>query len=196
MGSIRVDAPAVAAGHRVLVRAPAGRVLATVVLVADGGTLELDDVADVQPGTAVVLHGEPDLGAWTAPGTVVPGAHLTVVLRERPRTAPRRAAAPSAAPRVTATVLRAAGVGSGLAVAGALVELSAHGVAFRPVAPLQPGDRLAVSVRTSTGAAGPPVEATVLRVERRHDGDVVAACRFGVPQHALLDGADELRRPA
>ena len=168
--------------------------LATVVLVADGETLELDDVADVQPGTAVVLHGESDLGAWSAPGTVVAGAHLTVVLRERPHV--RRTATPAPAPRVSATVVRAAQAGSGVAVASALVDLSAHGVAFRPIAPLQPGDLLAVAVRTCDGVARLPVEATVLRVERRSDGEVVAACRFTAPQHELLDGTAELRRPA
>jgi len=196
MGSFRADARAVAAGHRVLVRAPAGRVLATVVLVADGTTLELDDVADVQPGTPVVLHGESVLGGWTAPGTVVAGAHLTVVLRERPRTRPRHSPAGPPEPRVTATVVRAAGVGSGVAVAGALVDLSPHGVAFRPIAPLQPGDRLAVAVHTPSAIADVPVEATVLRVERRTDGEVVAACRFAVPQHGLLDATRDLRRPA
>ena len=106
------------------------------------------------------------------------------------------AAAPPAFPRVTATVVRAAQVGSGVAVGGALVELSAHGVAFRPIAPLRPGDRLAVAVYKPPGPAGLPVEATVLRVERRREGDVVAACRFSVPQHALVDLADDLRRPA
>ncbi len=188
MGPFRRQEPQLAAGRRVVVRTPAGHVLVTRVLELDGTCLRLDDVTEVLVGTSITVLGDHADGPWAASAIVTAGPPLSIALRELPRTLPERRAVPrlTEGPRLTATVLRGARVGAGIAVGGPLVDLSPHGVAFAPSAPLASGDRVAVSLRVDGGPTGLPIEATVLRAERRVGGTLVVACRFADPQHALL----------
>ena len=128
----RRQEPQLAAGRRIVVRTPAGRVLVTRVLELDGTRLRLDNVTEVLVGTSVTVLGDHADGPWAASAIVTAGPPLSIALRELPRTLPERRAVPrlTEGPRLTATVLRGARVGAGIAVGGPLVDLSPHGVAF------------------------------------------------------------------